>query len=194
MTELFELIGACVEFIVSPILVYCLFLLRSNRKGQKEAAKQAVKRDNKLTDIQNILEEQSKAIALQDKELAEMKEINQAQSLVLDQHTQSIDGILNDVNELSSSMEVVKWANKEELSWILEATGELLLKQGYATKEQLHDFEKKFKIYSNGLGGNGVIEKLYHRVLELPNTPVSKPKRTQNKRKNTSKKPEEPSE
>lgn len=167
------------EFIVAPGILYLIYSLKESKKSQKKEAEKANSRDEEISEVKSMVKKLVE-------EQQQMKEINQAQSVVLDKHTDSIADVTKEVGELSTSMEVVKWANKEELAFLLEQIGADLLAEGYATPEQLRDFEKKFKIYAEGLHGNGVIEKLYHVVMELPATP---PKRN-NQRKRPTKKAE----
>lgn len=161
---LFELVGT---IIIGPLLSYAIYVLKDNRKEQKEARKNADVRDKK---IEEILINQDNSLRLIDElkeELQEIKEINEQQSLVIDKHSEELEKLDHALKVMGEVVETLGDAEKQNLSYLISRLCNQYLLTEYIHTEQLKDLESKFLVYK-ALRGNGTIEKLYKSCLELP--------------------------
>lgn len=67
-----------------------------------------------------------------------------------------------------TEMQLIKDALKHTLRGVLRDDYVFLTKKGYCTYLEKDEFDKTYKIYHEGLGGNGVATSMRDVIMELP--------------------------
>lgn len=190
--NVFELISSVFTLLLSTGLGWLVWNSQQNKQRQFAAEDKADERDKQINKILVLNEEQTKIIEAHTKTLAHLTEIQAKNERVLDEHTDTIatlqetmdkvndsldtlekhseelETLNNNVATMSHVVKAVSEADRVQLAYMLERLGNQFLITGYIHSAQLKDFEAKFKIYSDGLKGNGAIEKLHKDVMKLP--------------------------
>lgn len=160
--NLFEIISSAFTIILSTGLGYLVWSAQETRKERQKA-------DNKTRE--------------RDKKIDKIYDINEAQTITIDEHTKTIDEILKrvedvekranqineinaDIKEIQTTVSAVAEASREELAYHLAREHAQYKIQNFITTPQLKDYEKRYKIYRE-LNGNGAIQKCHEEVLAL---------------------------
>ena len=79
-----------------------------------------------------------------------------------------VNSLESDINHINGRLEIIGSGTKMELFDTLHHWEQLLLQRGWATAAEKHEVEEIYKIYHDGLGGNGQGERYYRQIMDLP--------------------------
>ena len=83
----------------------------------------------------------------------------------IDNKVNSLEG---EINHINGRLEIIGSGTKMELFDTLHHWKQLLTQRGWATAAEKHEVEEIYKIYHDGLGGNGQGEHYYRQIMDLP--------------------------
>ena len=82
-----------------------------------------------------------------------------------------VNNLENDINHINGRLEIIGSGTKMELFDTLYHWKKMLCERGWATQAEKHEVEEIYKIYHDGLGGNGQGEHYYQQIIALPEEP-----------------------
>lgn len=172
MNDWLPIIEICLNGILIPVIGIWIKKNQATAEAQaRQAAEQArlaAERDKLLEEIKKISLQHTETLQHQDSVLREQSEVLEKQNEVLQKQSKILEEQDKILNLHTDQLKAVGDAAKEELGKTLEEMHALFIVQGYVTSQQLKEFEKKYKVYHEGLDGNGVIEKFHDDVISLP--------------------------
>lgn len=113
-----------------------------------------------------------KHLLSQNKKLKQVQQENQTRiyrQMIVDE----IEPLVVELHKIKSDMDTLDQKHKESLLLILESYKfrfiqlcKIHLRDGHMTQDEFDQVTEMYKVY-HGLGGNGLAEDYYHRVLQL---------------------------
>ena len=79
-----------------------------------------------------------------------------------------VNNLENDINHINGRLEIIGSGTKMELFDTLYHWKKILCERGWATAAEKREVEEIYKIYHDGLGGNGQGEYYYQQIIALP--------------------------
>ena len=84
-----------------------------------------------------------------------------------------VNRLESDIDHINGRLEIIGHGTKMELFDTLYHWKKMLTERGWATAPEKHEVEEIFKIYHDGLGGNGQGEFYYNTIMQLPEEPTN---------------------
>ena len=79
-----------------------------------------------------------------------------------------VNNLESDIDHINGRLEIIGSGTKMELFDTLYHWKKMLCERGWATPAEKHEVEEIYKIYHDGLGGNGQGEHYYQQIIALP--------------------------
>lgn len=86
----------------------------------------------------------------------------------IDAVSQKVDGLENEINHVNGRLEIIGKGTKMELFDTLYHWKKLLSDRGWKTAAEMREVEEIYKVYHDGLGGNGQGQAYYEQIKALP--------------------------
>ena len=85
----------------------------------------------------------------------------------VDNINDKVNSLEHDVNHINGRLEIIGSGTKMELFDTLYHWKKMLCDRGWATEAEKREVEEIYKIYHDGLGGNGQGERYYDQIMAL---------------------------
>lgn len=79
-----------------------------------------------------------------------------------------VNGLENDISHINGRLEIIGKGTKMELFDTLYHWKKILTDRGWASPVEKKEVEEIYKVYHDGLGGNGQGEVYYNTIMALP--------------------------
>lgn len=79
-----------------------------------------------------------------------------------------VDQLQDNVNQINGRLEIIGAGTKMELFDTLYHWKKILVDRGWKTEAEMREIEEVYRIYHDGLGGNGQGEQYYNIIRDLP--------------------------
>ena len=86
----------------------------------------------------------------------------------IDNVSNKVDGLENEINRINGRLEVIGTGTKMELFDTLYHWKQILGTRGWKTAAEMREVEEIYKVYHDGLGGNGQGQAYYEQIKALP--------------------------
>lgn len=91
----------------------------------------------------------------------------------IDSVSHKVDGLENEINHINGRLEIIGKGTKMELFDTLYHWKQLLSDRGWKTAAEMREVEEIYKIYHDGLGGNGQGQTYYEQIKALPEKEIN---------------------
>lgn len=81
---------------------------------------------------------------------------------------EKVNGLERQVNTIKQKQEIIGAGTKMELFETLYHWKQILTQRGWKTAAEMREIEEIYKVYHDGLGGNGQGEHYYNEIKDLP--------------------------
>ena len=81
---------------------------------------------------------------------------------------EKVNGLERQVNTIKQKQEIIGAGTKTELFETLYHWKQILTQRGWKTAAEMREIEEIYKVYHDGLGGNGQGEHYYNEIKDLP--------------------------